>query len=100
MDPSRLFLLGSAASADHCISSMIDMCELARNSCVQSGFEMEVKRHWLGPDWYKPGVEGNLIHKTNVPSMRVEYRHTTLMEEVAMVCSVSCLHLVLERVDC
>lgn len=62
-----------------------DMCELARNSCLQSGFEMEVKRHWLGHDWYKPGVEGNLIHKTNVPSLRVKYRHTTLMEEIDMV---------------
>ncbi|ORY39671.1 hypothetical protein BCR35DRAFT_273317, partial [Leucosporidium creatinivorum] len=62
-----------------------DMCELARNSCAQSGFEMQVKRHWLGPDWYRAGVEGNLIHKTNVPNLRVEYRHTTLMEEHAMV---------------
>lgn len=61
------------------------MCELARNSCLQSGFEMEVKRHWLGPNWYKPGVEGNLIHKTNVPDIRVEYRYATLMEEREMV---------------
>ena len=61
------------------------MCELARNSCLQSGFEMEVKRHWLGHDWYKPGVEGNQIHKTNVPSLRVEYRHETLNTEIEMV---------------
>ena len=61
------------------------MCELARNSCAQSGFEMQVKRHWLGPNWYRSGVEGNLIHKTNVPNLRVEYRHSTLMEEHAMV---------------
>ncbi len=26
-----------------------DMCELARNSVLQSGWEMEIKRHWLGP---------------------------------------------------
>lgn len=61
------------------------MCELARNSCLQSGFEMEVKRHWLGPNWYKSGVEGNLIHKSNVPDLRVEYRSATLMEEREMV---------------
>lgn len=66
-------------------SIVIDMCELARNSCLQSGFEMEVKRHWLGHDWYKPGVEGNQIHKTNVPSLRVEYRHETLKTEIEMV---------------
>lgn len=67
-----------------------DMCELARNSCAQSGFEMEIKRHWLGPDWYKAGVHGNLIHKTNVPNLRAEYRQATLMEERDMV-SVSFL---------
>ncbi|KAI5480450.1 AMP deaminase [Pseudohyphozyma bogoriensis] len=65
--------------------SPADMCELARNSCLQSGFEMQVKRHWLGDDWYKPGVAGNQIHKTNVPDLRVEYRHQTLLEERQMV---------------
>ncbi|BGP55329.1 AMP deaminase [Rhodotorula sphaerocarpa] len=65
--------------------SPADMCELARNSCAQSGFEMEVKRHWLGPDWYLPGREGNLIHKTNVPNLRAEYRWNTLREEMDMI---------------
>jgi len=65
--------------------SPADMCELARNSCAQSGFEMEVKRHWLGQDWYRQGVEGNQIHKTNVPNLRVEYRHATLLEEREMI---------------
>jgi AMP deaminase len=64
------------------------MCELARNSCVQSGFEMEVKRHWLGADWYKPDGEGNQIHKTNVPNLRAEYRFATLKEERDMVRSL------------
>jgi len=65
--------------------SPADMCELARNSCVQSGFEMAVKRHWLGPEWYREGKDGNLIHKTNVPNLRAEYRHATLSEERNMV---------------
>ncbi|KAL8292654.1 hypothetical protein RQP46_001266 [Phenoliferia psychrophenolica] len=65
--------------------SPADMCELARNSCLQSGFEMEVKRHWLGPNWFLPGVEGNEIHKSNVPDLRVEYRQQTLLEEITMV---------------
>ncbi|GAA5869652.1 hypothetical protein JCM8547_005097 [Rhodosporidiobolus lusitaniae] len=64
--------------------SPADMCELARNSCLQSGFEMEVKRHWLGPDWYVPGT-GNQIHKTNVPNLRSEYRWNTLVEERSMI---------------
>jgi AMP deaminase len=39
------------------------LCELARNSVIQSGFEMEVKRHWLGQKWYLPGAAGNEIDK-------------------------------------
>ena len=39
------------------------LAELARNSVIQSGFEMEVKRHWLGQNWYLPGDAGNEITK-------------------------------------
>ena len=38
------------------------MCELARNSVLQSGFEMEVKMHWLGKDCHLPGTKGNGKH--------------------------------------
>ena len=77
------------------------LAELARNSVIQSGFEMEIKRHWLGHQWYLPGSAGNDINKvghpvlartksdvfyqTNVPNIRLVYRHQTLMEELRMV---------------
>ncbi|KAL1950662.1 hypothetical protein VTO73DRAFT_5786 [Trametes versicolor] len=61
------------------------LAELARNSVIQSGFEMEVKRHWLGQTWYLPGAAGNDIHKTNVPNLRLEYRRQTLVEELTMI---------------
>ncbi|KAI0755087.1 AMP deaminase [Daedaleopsis nitida] len=61
------------------------LAELARNSVIQSGFEMEVKRHWLGQKWYLPGAAGNDINKTNVPNLRLEYRRRTLLEELAMI---------------
>lgn len=61
------------------------LAELARNSVRQSGFEMEVKRHWLGHQWYLPGAAGNDIHKTNVPDIRLAYRHTTLLGELEMI---------------
>ncbi|KAF7422467.1 AMP deaminase [Pleurotus ostreatus] len=61
------------------------LAELARNSVVQSGFEMEVKRHWLGNDWYLPGAAGNDTNKTNVPNSRLAYRHQTLMEELELI---------------
>jgi AMP deaminase len=65
---------------------------------------MEIKRHWLGKEWYLPGAAGNDIHKvslnhfnnhlraayrngsqTNVPDIRLHYRHQTLLEELAMI---------------
>jgi len=66
--------------------SQSSLAELARNSVVQSGFEMEVKRHWLGHQWYLPGAAGNDINKTNVPDIRLAYRHQTLQSELDMIC--------------
>ncbi|KAJ3747592.1 hypothetical protein DFH05DRAFT_1393154 [Lentinula detonsa] len=61
------------------------LAELARNSVIQSGFEMEIKKHWLGHQWYLPGSAGNDIHKTNVPNIRLAFRHQTLLEELEMI---------------
>ncbi|XP_070202857.1 AMP deaminase 2-like isoform X4 [Littorina saxatilis] len=41
--------------------STCDMCEIARNSVLQSGFPHEMKQHWLGPAYTKEGVAGNDI---------------------------------------
>ncbi|KZS92191.1 AMP deaminase [Sistotremastrum niveocremeum HHB9708] len=65
--------------------SQSSLAELARNSVLQSGFEMEIKRHWLGQQWYLPGAAGNDINKTNVPNIRLEYRHQTLSEELELI---------------
>ncbi|KAJ3935906.1 MAG: hypothetical protein NXY57DRAFT_1089910 [Lentinula lateritia] len=61
------------------------LAELARNSVIQSGFEMEIKRHWLGHQWYVTGSAGNDINKTNVPNIRLAFRHQTLIEELEMI---------------
>lgn len=62
-----------------------DMCEIARNSVLQSGWESQIKMHWLGDKYMYPGPAGNDIQKTNVPNIRVAYRWQTLMEERSMV---------------
>ncbi|KAI7868505.1 hypothetical protein BDF14DRAFT_1794016 [Spinellus fusiger] len=62
--------------------SSTDMCELARNSVIQSGWENAIKKHWIGENWSEPGVAGNDMQRTNVPNIRVRYRHETLMEEL------------------
>jgi AMP deaminase len=64
---------------------------------------MQIKRHWLGHHWYLPGAYGNDINKasttysvpptmpltlllqTNVPNVRLKYRHDTLVEELALI---------------
>jgi hypothetical protein len=61
------------------------MCELARNSVIQSGWEMKIKQHWIGKNWYLPGPAGNDIQKTNVPNIRLAFRHETLREELQMI---------------
>ncbi|RFU75892.1 amp deaminase [Trichoderma arundinaceum] len=61
--------------------SPTDMCELAKNSVKQSGYEAAVKRKWLGPNFDKPGKEGNTMAKTNVPDRREEFRYHTLLTE-------------------
>ncbi len=63
----------------------IDMCELAKHSVVQSGFEHSVKQRWLGQTWHLPGVAGNDMAKVNVPNIRKEFRHETWLQEVAMI---------------
>lgn len=54
--------------------SNADMCELARNSVLMSGFPVSFKRHWLGAGFEREGVEGNDVRKSNVPDIRVAYR--------------------------
>lgn len=61
--------------------SPVDMCELAKNSVKQSGYEFSVKQQWLGDNFHLPGKEGNKMVKTNIPDRREEFRHHTWVEE-------------------
>ncbi|XP_058487438.1 AMP deaminase 2-like isoform X2 [Solea solea] len=65
--------------------SSCDMCELARNSVLMSGFSHKVKSYWLGPSYSKEGPESNDIRRTNVPDIRVAYRSETLSEELNLI---------------
>jgi AMP deaminase len=57
--------------------SSADMCEICRNSVLQSGFEASFKRQWLG-EMFKGE---NDIKKSNVPNIRVQFRKATLEKE-------------------
>ncbi|CAL8338767.1 unnamed protein product [Merluccius merluccius] len=65
--------------------SSCDMCELARNSVLMSGFSHKAKSYWLGPSYSKEGPESNDIRRTNVPDIRVAYRSETLSEELQLI---------------
>ncbi|KAF7544768.1 hypothetical protein G7046_g9718 [Stylonectria norvegica] len=61
--------------------SPVDMCELAKNSVKQSGYELSIKEQWLGTGCANPGKEGNDMRKTNVPDRREDFRYFTLVQE-------------------
>ena len=65
--------------------SSCDMCELARNSVLMSGFPHKMKQYWLGPNYTKEGVAGNDISRTNVPDIRVGFRYETLFDELTNI---------------
>ena len=58
--------------------SSVDQCEIARNSVLQSGWEMALKKHYLGE-----GLSD--IRETNVPPVRLQYRQETLNEEFRVI---------------
>ena len=62
--------------------SPADICEIARNSVLQSGIEDRYKRHFLGDDYDLPGAPGNDIRMTNVPDIRLAFRHETHQNEL------------------
>ncbi|EZG56147.1 AMP deaminase [Gregarina niphandrodes] len=62
--------------------SPVDLCEVARNSVLQSNFEPQFKRHWIGAHYLKKGAKGNDIRATNVPGIRLAYREEALKEEL------------------
>ena len=64
--------------------SAVDMCELAKHSVDQCGFELSLKQRWLGKYCYLPGVLGNDVAKCNVPDVREAFRHETLKAEHAL----------------
>lgn len=62
-----------------------DLCEIARNSVLHSGFPHQCKKHWLSTTYWKPGPPGNDIQKTNVPNLRIRFRFEAHQEEMRLL---------------
>eukprot|EP00301_Raphidiophrys_heterophryoidea_P002095 c10981_g1_i1.p1 GENE.c10981_g1_i1~~c10981_g1_i1.p1 ORF type:complete len:698 (+),score=178.98 c10981_g1_i1:111-2096(+) len=58
-----------------------DLSEIARNSVLQSGFEAETKAQWLGDQWDLSFTKSNDMQKSNVPTIRLQYREQAMHEE-------------------
>ncbi|PVU84539.1 hypothetical protein BB559_005411 [Furculomyces boomerangus] len=67
--------------------SGVDMCELALNSVIQSGFEATLKRHWIGRHYLEKNTFQ--VNKTNVPETRINYRKETLFRENLFINNLS-----------
>nr|XP_061802353.1 AMP deaminase 1 isoform X2 [Nerophis lumbriciformis] len=65
--------------------STCDMCEISRNSVLQSAMSDEEKSHFLGQNYLKEGPEGNDIRKTNVAQIRMAYRFETICYELNLI---------------
>ncbi|PYH93598.1 AMP deaminase [Aspergillus ellipticus CBS 707.79] len=65
--------------------SAVDMCELAKHSVEQSGFELSLKKRWLGSNCCLSGVAGNNVAKSNVPDIREQFRHETRVGELTLI---------------
>uniref|UniRef100_A0A8C9T9R5 AMP deaminase n=1 Tax=Scleropages formosus TaxID=113540 RepID=A0A8C9T9R5_SCLFO len=65
--------------------STCDMCEISRNSVLQSALSHEEKLHYLGDSYLKEGPEGNDIRKTNVAQIRMAFRYETLCYELNLI---------------
>ncbi|MDP2438593.1 MAG: hypothetical protein Q8P67_22860 [archaeon] len=74
-----------AIASIHWKFNSIDLSELARNSVLMSGFTHRTKTRWVGPSYFQEGLDGNDISFTNVPNIRVSYRHETLTSERAFL---------------
>ncbi|KAL6567738.1 hypothetical protein OROGR_001406 [Orobanche gracilis] len=90
-DPLQIHLTKEPLVEEYSVAAKVwklsscDLCEIARNSVYQSGFTHAAKSHWHGDEYYKRGPAGNDIHKTNVPNIRISFRHETWTTEMQYV---------------
>ena len=83
-DPLMLHYTKEPLIEEYAVASQVwkltstDICEVARNSVLQSGFERRFKHYFLGEN------DCDII-KTNVPEIRLDYRRNTLARELSLI---------------
>ncbi|XP_005989754.1 AMP deaminase 3 isoform X2 [Latimeria chalumnae] len=90
-DPMQFHYTKEALMEEYAIAAQVwklstcDLCEIAKNSVLQSGLSHKEKQHFLGQDYLKDGPEGNNIRKTNVAQIRMAFRHESLCNELSFL---------------
>ncbi|XP_075993784.1 AMP deaminase 3b [Genypterus blacodes] len=90
-DPMQFHYTKEALMEEYAIAAQLwklstcDLCEIARNSVLQSGLSHQEKKHFLGPNYLQDGPAGNDIRRTNVAQIRMAYRHETLCNELSFL---------------
>ncbi|GIL84466.1 hypothetical protein Vretimale_19007 [Volvox reticuliferus] len=90
-DPVMIHLTKEPLVEEYSIAAQVfkmssaDLCEIARNGVLHSGFPHACKKHWVAEEYWRPGPDGNDIHKTNVPNLRLRFRHETYCDEMRLV---------------
>eukprot|EP00796_Vickermania_ingenoplastis_P006166 gene6166-4444_t len=62
-----------------------DLCEIARNSVLQSGFDYNFKRDAIGDRWYMSSSLGNDPLRTHLSDIRVAFRFETYHTEIQLL---------------
>ncbi|KAM8861739.1 AMP deaminase 3b isoform 1-T1 [Synchiropus picturatus] len=90
-DPMQFHYTKEALMEEYAIAAQLwklstcDLCEIARNSVLQSGLSHQEKKHFIGSNYLQDGPEGNDIHRSNVAQIRMSYRHETLCNELSFL---------------
>ncbi|KAK6048129.1 hypothetical protein COOONC_14366 [Cooperia oncophora] len=87
-DPLQFHYTKEALMEEYSIAAQVwklsscDMCELARNSVLQSGFEDKVKIHWLGPHYHSSTNVPDIAFNKFFVRFRVSFRHEAHVDEL------------------
>jgi len=90
-DPLQIHMTKEPLVEEYSIAAQVwkltacDLCEIARNSVLQSGFPHADKKHWVADAYWKGGPAGNDMLKTNVPNIRMQFRADVLKCEMDLV---------------
>ncbi|MBN3281101.1 AMPD3 deaminase, partial [Polyodon spathula] len=102
-DPMQFHYTKEALMEEYAIAAQLwklstcDVCEIARNSVLQSGLSHQEKQHFLGPNYLKDGPEGNDIRRTNVAQIRMAYRYETLCNELSFLVDATKSNVIAEE---